>query len=160
MKENLSALMDGELDGMASQAAIDEIQQDTALKDSWDMYHLIGEAMRDSPALTLDVRDEVRAALLAEPTVLAPRALRHKPVLTVRHYALAASVAFAAAVGWVGWQQSEPPLVVAKASEVQVFSPLDTVDAPYLLAHQEMAVGIDSGFKQVAYGSAGKKVAH
>ncbi|MGL6072417.1 sigma-E factor negative regulatory protein [Craterilacuibacter sp.] len=160
MKENLSALMDGELDDMAGQRAIDEIQQDAALKDSWDMYHLIGEAMRDGPALTLDVRHEVGAALVAEPTVLAPRGHWHKPALKMRHYAMAASMAFAAAVGWVGWQQNEPPLVVAKATEIQVFSPVDAVDAPYLLAHQEMAGDIDSGLKRVAYGAAGTKVAH
>ncbi|MXR36796.1 sigma-E factor negative regulatory protein [Craterilacuibacter sinensis] len=160
MKENISALMDDALDDAAAHAAITDLQADKTLKDSWDTYQLIGDAMRGGGGLALDVRREVSERLRDEPTVLAPARRWPLPARKLRHYALAASLACAAVVGWMGWQQDESEMVVAKASEAQVFSPVTAVEAPYLLAHQEMAGTIDSSQRRVAYVPARDKAAH
>jgi len=73
MKEKLSALMDGELDGQLADRTIKAITEEEELKQVWDAYHLIGDAMRDNSHVSVNVRQRVATRLAAEPTVLAPR---------------------------------------------------------------------------------------
>lgn len=71
-KEQLSALMDGDLSDME---VLNELGTDPALQDTWARYHLIGDAMRgDLPVnLQLDLSDSIMLALEDEPAILAPK---------------------------------------------------------------------------------------
>lgn len=71
-KEQLSALMDGDLSDME---VLNELGTDPALQDTWSRYHLIGDAMRgDLPVnLQLDLSDSIMLALEDEPAILAPK---------------------------------------------------------------------------------------
>jgi len=71
-KEQLSALMDGDLSEME---VLKELGTDPALQDTWSRYHLIGDAMRgDLPVnLQLDLSDSIMLALEDEPAILAPK---------------------------------------------------------------------------------------
>jgi len=71
MKEKLSALIDGELEGEGLHAHLGRLRTDPELQKAWDTYHLIGDALRGqiSPAIA----DRVVARLREEPTVLAPQ---------------------------------------------------------------------------------------
>ncbi|MFD2449933.1 sigma-E factor negative regulatory protein [Vogesella fluminis] len=80
MKQNLSSLMDGELDDAASTQCIRALDADPELKAAWNEYHLIGDAIRGSALLSVDVRTEVGQALQQEPTVLAPKPTRRTGV--------------------------------------------------------------------------------
>lgn len=45
--EQISALMDGELQGADLRRALDELQSDTGLKGCWGRYHLISDVLRN-----------------------------------------------------------------------------------------------------------------
>ncbi|PJG59659.1 sigma-E factor negative regulatory protein [Aeromonas cavernicola] len=77
-KEQLSALIDGELSDMLA----DELAQDANLQETWGRYHLIGDVMRgEVPShLPLDFSDSIMARLADEPALLAPSAMS-KPAL-------------------------------------------------------------------------------
>jgi len=46
MKEKLSALIDGELQGDSLHAHLGRLRADPELRSAWDTYHLIGDALR------------------------------------------------------------------------------------------------------------------
>ena len=92
MTQEISALMDGELQGREADAALSACCGDEGRMRTWYLYHAIGEAMRGQAPATLDVPGNVFAKLRGEPTVLAPRS--RAPSITVRvALAAAASVA-------------------------------------------------------------------
>ncbi len=80
MKDQLSALIDGELDIESSEHLITSAKSGGELKNTWANYHLIGDAMRgdlwrgdigsDVDSLRQDFTSRVMVALEAEPTVL------------------------------------------------------------------------------------------
>ena len=143
MKENISALMDGELEERAAGEAMDSLRREGEAAEAWRTYHLIGDAMRDSRRLSAGFASRVAQRLAAEPTVLAPAALppRRAPRFAL---ALAASLAAVAFVGWVAFapQPDAPPQAAVKAAPaapVQAAAasvPLSNDATDYLLAHQ------------------------
>ncbi|BAK76394.1 anti sigma-E protein, RseA [Pseudogulbenkiania sp. NH8B] len=151
MKESLSALVDNELDGPEASKLISAASTDESLKEAWDEYHLIGDAMRASGLNSINVRHSVAARLAEEPTVLAPRRwLRQGSVRTVGAVALAASMSFAAVVAWqqLAVNGQGAAMVAEKGVPVQVAQQVEPANGPmardngadpYLLAHQEMA---------------------
>jgi sigma-E factor negative regulatory protein RseA len=101
MKNEISALMDGELDPEAAAAVIAQLKKADELRDEWTVYHLISDALGQTEAMPADITRRVRARLAAEPTVLAPRpAIRHK----TKVFAAAASVAAVAMIGLMNLQ--------------------------------------------------------
>ncbi|MBL0727900.1 sigma-E factor negative regulatory protein [Piscinibacter sp. HJYY11] len=75
--EDLSALMDGELDASAVAGACRVWRDDAQMRAQWHAYHLIGDVMR-SEDLTSDAKRDarflasLRERLAQEPVVLAP----------------------------------------------------------------------------------------
>jgi len=107
MTQELSSLMDGELEADEARRAIRGCCGSEALKDTWQTYHLIGDAMRgESPCRGAATR-RIMEALEREPTVLAPR-LRLGASAGRIAFAAAASVATVAVVGWIGMQDRAP----------------------------------------------------
>ena len=124
MTQQISELMDGELDGAQCDAAIRVLARDEALRGSWRTYHLIGDVLRgESVAGTHDASAaKTLARLAAEPTILAPRgkaapdsrvAGRTRVVL-----AMAASVATLSVVGVIATRQGV--LVAPQAGQQMV----------------------------------------
>jgi len=150
MKETLSAWMDSELGGAQAAPLLQELKRDAKLRQDWDCYHLIGDALRGVRGPDLCAR--VRARLDAEPTVLAPRVRTNRRARIVRTaLSLAASVAAIAFVAWIALpvttQQASveiaeaPP--VAAAAPAAALAEVRPVAVPagegakdYLLAHQ------------------------
>jgi len=109
MKTEVSALMDEELDEAAQAQAIGALCRDPILRQEWETYCAIGDALRGLDPLPADFTRRVMDRLAGEPMIVAAplrrrSALRH-PLLTA-----AASVAGVALVGWfaVGVSQNEP----------------------------------------------------
>lgn len=104
MKTEISAFVDGELDQDAMQRCLQRLQQDERLRQSWDDYHLIGDALRGETGRALSVSFARR--LEAEPTVLAP-----KPAVAAYHsrwmpaLSAAAGVAVVAFAAWIAVPQ-------------------------------------------------------
>lgn len=163
MKEKISALMDGELDGTAAAELIDAIERvmrsqehdgrsrESEALDAWRTYHLVSDTMRDTRLLSAGFRDRLLQRLAAEPTVLAPKRPAFESQYEPRkRFAMpAAAAASLAAVGLVGWLALAPqqPATQPRAPVAQVVPPvleakkpamipLPTATPDYLLAHQ------------------------
>ncbi|MEQ1775045.1 MAG: sigma-E factor negative regulatory protein [Burkholderiales bacterium] len=101
--ENVSTLMDGELDSDEAAREIVRFKQDAARRDTWNTYHIIGDAMRGEysrAGLSTEFSKRLSERLALEPTVVAPHLRAPKSVQTWALSA-AASVAAVAAVGWM-----------------------------------------------------------
>ena len=141
MKDRISEFMDGELDDRAAGGLIEALGRDNEARDAWRIYHLIGDTLRDSTLLSAGFTARVARQLAAEPTVVAPARLQPQPRTW---YALAASVAAVALVGWLAFApqqspvapvaQQQAPATVVQAKPALVPLPSGTND--YLLAHQ------------------------
>lgn len=107
--EQISALLDGELDD----AAIDALLASDTLQDEWETFHLMRDVMQgeigDAPIDT-GFADRVAAAIAEEPTVVAPQLTRQRqrsqaaatvvPLFRkLGQYAIAATVAAVTVVG-------------------------------------------------------------
>ena len=147
MKERLSALMDEELGGTEADGCLTRLAEDEALRETWRVYHLIGDTLRGQAGHGLS--PDFAQRLAGEPTVLAPRrAVR--PVARSKWYALsaAASVAAVALVGWMALPLVAPPAPIAKAPVAPaiaavalppaVIPPAQGVN-DYVLAHQRFS---------------------
>jgi sigma-E factor negative regulatory protein RseA len=146
MKDRISQLMDGELDGRSAAGAIEACGQGAEALEAWRTYHLISDAMRDSRVLSAGFSMRLAERLEAEPTVLAPQRKRAES----RTWFAASAAASFAAVALVGWLAFAPqpggpqmaqqapaaqvPTELAQAQPVLVPPPSAAND--YLLAHQ------------------------
>lgn len=149
--QNISSLMDGELEPDEALREIARIKGDTtdseenANRDVWDAYHLIGDVMRDgaagAPVVSSGFSARFSARLAQEPTVLAPRAPSVSSAAPAKSrfqtYALsaAASVAAVAVVGWMALSNTKPAgtpggeLAKAPMVQPQVAAPTPQVAA-------------------------------
>jgi sigma-E factor negative regulatory protein RseA len=139
MREQISRLMDGDLDDVEADSAFRELKQPDGV-DVWVCYHVIGDTLRRSGGPTPGFASRFAARLDAEPTVLAPLPRQsHRLPLA---WAVAATVAAVMVVGWVAVSTLDPqPTALARAREAAMVrgaqgSP-QPVSPEYLLAHQE-----------------------
>lgn len=103
----LSALLDDELEDHAVAPLLAATTRDCELRNAWKAYALIGDQLRKEPGAAHDMTAEVMARIREEPVVLAPRKLpARKPQHPV--FALAASVAGVAVVGWLALSLNGP----------------------------------------------------
>jgi sigma-E factor negative regulatory protein RseA len=75
--EQLSALVDGELDDAATALSCAHWRDDAAVRATWHAYHVIGDVLRSDDLASDPARDAefvrcLRGRLAAEPAVLAP----------------------------------------------------------------------------------------
>lgn len=134
--ERISALIDGELEHDQALATLKQVQADSDARETWGLFHLIGDTLRQDGIAMPRLAVALPATLDAEPTVLAPRPTQAPR--RARWYAMsaAASVAGVAAVAWLtvfGPQRgAAPEAAVADAVDPGVNSEL-------VLAHHEYA---------------------
>ncbi len=144
MTQELSSLMDGELEAREAERAIRSCCGNEELKRKWQSYHLIGEAMRGECAMPGASTRRIMEAIASEPTVLAPK----RPLSTTAGriaFAAAASMATVAVVGWIGMQDRGAPAgpSVAKSAPAAApvvasnVVPLQNVN-DYVVVHRQM----------------------
>lgn len=139
MNEQISRLMDGDADEPELERVCRGFASGDAM-DTWVCYHVIGDALRGSAALSHGFSRRFAAALDNEPTVLAPH-----PRLTHRlgvSWAIAATAAAVAVVGWTAVSLTDAPTTaLARAREATDIRAAQmrsqAVPPDYLLAHQE-----------------------
>jgi sigma-E factor negative regulatory protein RseA len=147
MKQNISALMDGELFDDEAEALLDKLKRSPNAHEDWHTYHLISDALRQPGHIHADIGAALRERLQAEPTVLAPhlRAGRN-----ARWFALsaAASVMALALVTWMSVQVGTEP--APQIAMQQQPAPIRPASFPannrlndYLMAHQEFSPSTD-----------------
>ena len=163
MKNQLSALIDGEFDIERSEHLITSAKSGRELKNTWASYHLIGDAMRGDVSLRQDFTSRVMMALEAEPTALmlkvaldnAQNVDNVAAIVTKKSvykpsgfWSVAASLAAVMFVGVILLQQqfNKPaPVIVVKAEQpakVEALAPIEiaqSIPTEYLQAHQAAA---------------------
>lgn len=150
MNEQLSALMDDEIEVEDALHLIAATQSTKHLSDAWGHYHLIGDAMRGAPVLSSDFKQSLMQKIDLEATVLSPNAaLKSVPnsVTTSKNklpatWSIAASVAAMMVVGWMVVNQETQ---VDDLSNVEVAQSIPT---EYLMAHQATVPSTSSYYIQ------------
>jgi sigma-E factor negative regulatory protein RseA len=142
MNEQISRLMDGEIDASEMDAVCTMLKGDAPMA-TWSCYHTIGDALRGETAVTRNIATAVSQRLVQEPTVVAPRA-RSLSGPASWAWAAAASLAAVTVVGWTAYSMIDAaPAGFAKAREAGAMRAAQiravTVPTDYLLAHQEYA---------------------
>ena len=102
MKTKISAFVDGELESREATGVIEALVRDASSRETWQAYHLISDALRDTALRCEGFSSRFAKRLSTEPTVLLPGRL---PAERRRWVALsaAASVAAITLVGWLAF---------------------------------------------------------
>jgi negative regulator of sigma E activity len=148
MTQEISSLMDGELEAHEAERAIRGCCASGEAAQKWQEYHLISDVMRGGRPHPSGTAERVRKALESEPAIVArPRRVLETPFGRVA-LAAAASVATIGVVGWIGSQggPAAPEAVVAKSpAAVQPVAhkaapaPAPALDVQdYLTAHRQI----------------------
>jgi sigma-E factor negative regulatory protein RseA len=160
MKQEISALMDGELFEDDVEKVLDRLKHDPATRKNWAAYHLIGDVLRQPEHIHSDLSGKVRLHMQDEPVLLVPRS--HAVKQKIRTFALSA-VASLSAIGVVAWMsfQISPEIAPVIAMQQAALRPASMQIQPkaddYLLAHQEFSPSTDvsggaSYIRTVSYG--------
>ncbi len=144
MKQDISALMDGELFEDEAEALLNKLKKNPQEDQEWLTYHLIGDALRQPDHVGKDLSASFRERLMAEPTVFAPR---RKVSQRARYFALsaAASVMALALVAWMSMKAGVEPAPqlasVQTPSDVRPASYSSSVNGvnDYVMALQEFS---------------------
>ncbi len=155
MKEQISALLDGELAPPERSAVFHAIKENEALRTDWQTYCLMSDALRDCCEPSRDISAAVMAALEREPTVIAglgsSRSEARNDSWWSRAMPIAAAILGVAVVAWAGLGLNSSDLApfadVAHMSPKAGERPQSASAAPsdaetsraYLLAHHGYA---------------------
>lgn len=113
-QDYLAALVDGEPDAADYALAIDAAVRDRGLRQRWERYLLIGQALRGEPLWreTYGLNERVAARLDAELTPIGPtRRGRHRPAV------MQPAIALAAAAGLAGLAIALVPFLMDRGSD-------------------------------------------
>lgn len=155
LEQQLSSLLDGELEADQCAAVVEQLRHDEASRLRWERFACAGDALRSAEVAAWHSNDfvaRVSAALESEPTVLAPTALPARSA--VRRWLLpgagaAAAAAVLLAIGLPG-RDSAPPQWMAEQGQRGAATPVAAPPAAvridrspvlerYLAAHRELA---------------------
>ena len=127
--ELTSAFTDGEVTSGEVDRLLTGLHNDEELRQRWQRYHLIGDALRKNlpPTIHTDLSKQISQKLQAEPTVLSPNiesnpTVTHKAPKRKVGYAVAASVAMMGMVSFfmLGNQVKQSPMEVASVAQTSV----------------------------------------
>jgi len=146
MRPKISAFVDGELGKRELVEIIEVVEGDETARETWQLYHLISDALRDTALCAPGFSARVAQALAAEPTVLAPGRL---PAERVRWVALSAAASLAAVtlVGWLAFapgpeQRPERLSGVPVATAPQSSVPVQATSTPAIAPAAQQAVAV------------------
>jgi sigma-E factor negative regulatory protein RseA len=141
MKEQLSALIDGEFDTSNADHLLIVAKSDGELRHAWNAYHMIGDVMRGEHVFHSKMASRIMDALEDEPTVIAPAAvsaskakIQQSIFKKTAFWSVAASVTAVMFVGLILLQQQE--------ADQNMMSPVEIAEnlpSEYLTAHQTYA---------------------
>ncbi len=155
--EEMSALLDGELQGGPVERICSEWRSDARSRDTWHSYSLIGDVMRCEDLALSCARDEqflreFRQRMAAEPVVLAPGSVQYPAVDVADEGSLpvvrpvrawAWPVAWAAGlvvvVGTVVGVQNSPVIIDASVPQVAVAPTTDSSNSLVKVERAEIA---------------------
>lgn len=139
MSEDISRLMDGELDDDGVDRVCSRLRHADAMA-TWACYHVIGDQLRGTRLRSEGFSLRFARRLAAEPTVLSPHRAQRPGFAWA--WAAAAGIAAVGVVGWTAMSLTEsPPTAVAKAREAAAITAAavrpQSVPQDYVIVHQE-----------------------
>src|SRR5258706_14010334 len=103
MRQDISSLMDGELDPRDADRIVQACCKSGEHKDTWNVYHAIGEAIRGQAPGSLERPERVMEAISREPTIIGgPRRNLFGTAPGRMALPAAPSVATIGGVSWIG----------------------------------------------------------
>lgn len=147
MTQDISSLMDGELETPEAERAIRSCCASREAATTWQTYHLIGDVLRGGKPHPTRTAERVQQALAAEPAIIARPKRAHETTVGRIALAAAASVATIGVVGWIGTQGGQAPsggsLIAKNPTAIQPVAnkapAAPTVDVQdYLAAHKQL----------------------
>jgi sigma-E factor negative regulatory protein RseA len=150
MKNQLSALVDGEFEIEDSEHIMTALKSNGEITEAWKHYHLIGDVLRGDNLLPSNFTDKIMLALDAEPTVLVTSIKNHQPtqqrkVKTPVFWSVAASVAAVMFVGLMVFK-----LQLGESEDMSAVEIAQSLPLEYLQAHQSAAPSGSSYYIQSA----------
>jgi sigma-E factor negative regulatory protein RseA len=141
MKQEISALMDGEMFEDQAEVFLDKLKRHPDMQQDWENYHLIGDALRQPDHICKSFGKSFHERLQAEPTVVAPY---KRTSQRIRNFALSAvaSVMALALVAWLSIQvgsEPAPQVAAAQLPQGNAIRPVSAQAGDYLMAHQEFS---------------------
>lgn len=135
IQQDLSSLMDGELDPARLDALLDELHENPRLLDDWQRWHCAADRLRGEPAISMGFLAGVSSRLAAEPSILAPRRIR-KPLMrrVLAPLTIAASISFVLVSAWQTYGPAYDDVIVADMKPEN-----EPAARAYLAAHREDA---------------------
>lgn len=145
MKQEISALMDGEMYEDQADVFFDRFKRHPEARQDWESYHLIGDALRQPDHICKSFGKSFHERLHAEPTVFAPH---NRTSQRIRNFALSAvaSVMALALVAWLSLQvgsEPAPQVAAVQQDNAAVVRPASAQTDDYLMAHQEFSPSAD-----------------
>lgn len=143
MKQKISALMDGELFEDEAGKLLGQVRHGSEARQDWEIYHLIGDVLRQPDHIACDLSAKTYAQIQGEPVVLAPRRTAAKQKVHAIALSAAASLAAVSVVAWMSLQITpESPLRSMEQAALHPASLKIRAKAnEYLMAHQEFSSG-------------------
>jgi sigma-E factor negative regulatory protein RseA len=146
MKQKISVLMDGELFEDEADSLLDHIKRGSDVHNDWEIYHLIGDVLRQPEHIHCGLSAKVRERMQDEPTVFAPRIRAVKQRMRTIALSAAASLSAIGVVAWMSLQIS-PEVAPQLAMQQTAFRPasmqIKADSNDYLMAHQEFSPSAD-----------------
>jgi sigma-E factor negative regulatory protein RseA len=161
MKQEISALMDGELFEDEADGVFDRLKRNSDSHHDWALYHLIGDVLRQPEHIHCDLSEKVRVRMQDEPVVLAPRTRAAKQKIRTFALSAAASLVAVGVVVWMSLQvspETAPQLAMQQAALRPASMQIKPKANDYLMAHQEFSPSTDmnggaSYIRTVSYSS-------
>lgn len=145
MKQNISAMMDGELCDDEAEILLGKIRRDSAGRQEWASYHLIGDALRQPDYLRINLSSEFFERLQAEPIVFAPQRQRSNKT-SIFAVSAVASVMAVVMLAWLSLEVDNGERYKAPGAQPGLQAatlPSGGGVHDYLLAHHEFSPGSD-----------------
>lgn len=146
MKQEISALMDGELFEDEAESLLNRVKCGPEARTDWELYHLIGDVLRQPDHVHSDLSAKVRERMKDEPTVLAPRGRAVREKIRTFAVSLAASLSAVGVVAWMSLQvgsEAVPTLAAGQNTVPSVSAQISSKANDYLMAHQEFSPSTD-----------------
>jgi len=146
MKKEISTLMDGELFEDEAEGLLSQIKRDSDAHKDWEIYHLIGDVLRQPEHIHCDLSAKVRERMQDEPVVLAPRSRAVKQKMRTVALSAAASLVAVGVVAWMSAQiapETFPQMAMQQAALRPASVQIKPESSEYLMAHQEFSPNSD-----------------
>jgi negative regulator of sigma E activity len=142
MTQEISSLMDGELEPHEAERVIRTCCASAEAAEKWQEYNLIGDVLRGGKPHPTKTAERVRRALATEPAIIARPKRIYESTFGRVALAAAASVATIGVVGWMGNQASPVPAPAMVARAPGALQPIAMAQAAdiqdYVVAHRQL----------------------